>query len=398
MWDLPVLGPVSETNPALRASDWLYKIKPLMADLSSGSAYWWDSVVSEAQNAYDRYASSSSTLRGSIVGELKGELGDPRYTRLEARALAMLSKAVPDSVYQQALASRSLTTVGLLFQVLKSFQPGGLLERQSLLRGLGELPVAASAKQGVETLQTWFRWLARARSMTEVQIPDCSILLAALDVCSSDLLEKYPQVGFRCSAHRHAYRLDHCPTLCAVEEYGKSLLAEFEDLSINVEVEPESLKRDPKVSRLECSTAAGEYGGDEWAGYGSVGACRGWVQHRGCRFGAQCKFKHDVEKSAGSCKVCGAENHPSGKCRRPGGGAGEGAWAGSWAGSWEEVESPQKPQINKTVIEDIPVNDTPGRGTPSAPTPSAVDGLVSDVSNLLKSIRLASLHVCVCVT
>ena len=51
MWDLPVLGPVSETNPTLRASDWWYKIKPLMADLSSGSAYWWDSIVSEAQNA-----------------------------------------------------------------------------------------------------------------------------------------------------------------------------------------------------------------------------------------------------------------------------------------------------------------------------------------------------------
>ena len=404
MWDLPVLGPVSETNPALRASDWLYKIKPLMADLSSGSAYWWDSVVSEAQKAYDRYASSSSTLRGSIVGELSGELGDPRYTRLEARALAMLSKAVPDSVYQQALASRSLSTVGLLFQVLKSFQPGGLLERQSLLKGLGELSVAATAHQGVETLQTWFRWLARARSMSGVQVPDCSILLAALDNAGKTLLSSNPQVAFRCSVYRNMHNLDRNPTLAGVEEYGKQMLAEFEDLSVNVDATESPKRKNPKLNKVtedKGGKGGKSSGKDESTGKGAK-LCWGWSKPEGCKHGNTCTFKHDAEKSGSHCYNCGAEDHYKNACTRPGGGAKKsetqeasegdsqkGAGKGDKRKKGGKKGSPQKPQVNKTVIEEeTPPAPTNG-GDPSASAPADI---VADVSQLLKSMRLAALR------
>ena len=54
-WELPVLmGPTNEPNPAMRCNDWVYKIGPLMSDLAPKANVWWNLVLKEAQEAYQR--------------------------------------------------------------------------------------------------------------------------------------------------------------------------------------------------------------------------------------------------------------------------------------------------------------------------------------------------------
>ena len=86
----------------------------------------------------------------------------------------MLSKALPSGIYELALSSRNTSCVGLIFTTLKIYQPGGLMERSELLRGLTILAVAQNASSGVAIVRDWLRHLDRARNMG-VAIPDCSL-------------------------------------------------------------------------------------------------------------------------------------------------------------------------------------------------------------------------------
>ena len=155
-----------------------------------------------------------------------------RMTFAWHRAVQMLLQAVPESISNQAMATRTLSSVGILFQVLKQYQPGGLQERQELLRSLTDLPSVSSAAEAVSYLQGWFRHVGRARAMS-AQLPDGSLLLSALDGLARALLAQHAEMAFRLSLTRHTLRLDYQSDLTSVEEYARTLLAEFEVLALS---------------------------------------------------------------------------------------------------------------------------------------------------------------------
>ena len=128
-WELPKLGPVSEPNAAVRASDWLYRSALMLRDLSSKSWQWRDRVYEAALRHYHDYQQADPLSRGLLCADLPEDLRHHTFARLESRAVSMILHAVPESIASQALATRSLSTVGLLFQILKQYQPGSLGER-----------------------------------------------------------------------------------------------------------------------------------------------------------------------------------------------------------------------------------------------------------------------------
>ena len=145
--------------------------------------------MEEAREAYRKWLGATPLERLGIPGIPSSYLQRERFLRLESRSLAMLSKAVPQAIYDNALSIRNTTCVGLIFLVLKAFQPGGLHERTELLRGLTSLGETPTALQGVTALQYWFRHLERARSMG-VAVPDCTLLPDALDGMVKPMLVK----------------------------------------------------------------------------------------------------------------------------------------------------------------------------------------------------------------
>ena len=120
----------SEAGAAIRASDWLYRSALLLRDLSARSWEWYQRVQEASMQYYHEYQASDPLRTGQIMPDLPEDLRSPVYARLESRAVQMLLQAVPESISNQAMATRTLSSVGILFQVLKQYQPGGLQERQ----------------------------------------------------------------------------------------------------------------------------------------------------------------------------------------------------------------------------------------------------------------------------
>ena len=55
LWELPVLGPVTDVNPAMRFSDWVHRVTSYFNDLSPRGHEWWQQVLVEARAEYDRW-------------------------------------------------------------------------------------------------------------------------------------------------------------------------------------------------------------------------------------------------------------------------------------------------------------------------------------------------------
>ena len=331
-WDLPRLAPVHEAGAAVRASDWLYRSTLLLRDLSSRSWQWFDRVYEAALAYYSAYQQSDPLQRGQLKPELPQDLKDPMFARLESRAVQMFLQALPESVVNQATATRTLSTVGLLYQVLKQYQPGGLHERAELLRSLTESSVAQNAGDAVLLLQQWFRHVSRARGMN-IQLPDSSLLLAGLDGLSKVLLAQHTQVAFRLSLSRHSLRLDYQASVESVEEYAKVMLAEFEVLSLASEPKKPKLRRvkekdtesspDPKMPpKMPPTKGQGKSKGvnaevpaQERPAGSSTKPCLSWMSPEGCKYGDRCRFVHNVDDEAmrGRCFVCSAEGRALGK-------------------------------------------------------------------------------------
>ncbi|CAE7272645.1 TY5A, partial [Symbiodinium pilosum] len=154
-WTLPVLDDPSAPEAATRAADWLELVRPLMADLSQGSASWWQRVEWEARSLYAKWTAMSAINRGLLIPTMSSQLADIRFQRLESRAFSMLQAALPKAVKDELLATRTLTTVSAIFVTLKLYAPGGLAERNELLDSLTSLGVAKTAQDAVAQIRRW---------------------------------------------------------------------------------------------------------------------------------------------------------------------------------------------------------------------------------------------------
>ena len=88
----------------------------------------------------------------------------------------------------------------------------------------------------------------------QVQLPDRSLLLAALDSMAKNLLAEHTQVAFRVSLNRHQLRLDYRADIELVEAYARNLMAEFEVLSLASDPSPSPKK--PRVKKVKEKASA----------------------------------------------------------------------------------------------------------------------------------------------
>ena len=252
---------------------------------------------------YHEYQASDPLHRGQIRPDLSEDLRSPTFARLESRAVQMLLQAVPESISNQAMATRTLSSVGILYQVLKQYQPGFVF------------PAVSAAQDAVLYLQGWFRHVARARAMS-VQLPDGSLLLSALDGLARPLLSQNAQVAFRLSLTRHTLRLDYQSDLSSVEEYARTLLAEFEVLALSgSEVEgPQKRQRVRRIADPNSPNTSGLRPDPKPPS--SAKACNNWLSAHGCKYGARCNFHHDMESETlqGRCFYCSSPEHWANSC------------------------------------------------------------------------------------
>ena len=99
-----------------------------MSDLSDRSSLWWERVEAVSVEAYGRWQASGPLEKSLVECRVLAELQDPRYARLESRALGMLLEGVPDRIKDELVAIKGMTCANAVFRILLAYQPGGLGE------------------------------------------------------------------------------------------------------------------------------------------------------------------------------------------------------------------------------------------------------------------------------
>eukprot|EP00435_Cladocopium_sp_Y103_P038530 s827_g10.t1 len=319
--DLPQLGEWSSTEGPIMMGDWLTMLEPAIADLSESSEEWWSELIKAVQSWYGDHMKLSPLERTSHRPVPPVQLQQKKWQRLERRVASMLLKAVPESQKEELVAGKSLSAFAIMAHLQILYQPGGLGEKETILRNLEMPPEAATLPEAVVQLRRWSRWRLRARDIGVAE-PDASVLLRGLTRLVKKVLEAHADLRFRISLARSTLMLDSAPTAASVERFGVLLLAEIEQIAHTDRQERKTAATKPKINEMKFKKPEeleGEKNGSK--GKGKSGAegkglpCRYFLTDEGCRKGKDCGFAHNLDQEK-RCWSCGSKAHFANSCPR----------------------------------------------------------------------------------
>ena len=194
---LPKLVAPNPSGGSLEFQDWLELVGGLMSDVSDSSQLWWTSVLQLARDAFARWSVSSPVERLRVAPDDRTEIVEGKWSRVNARACAMLLDSLDASVKADIVARRATQNAAhIMFRLHTIYQPGGTNERDLILRNLHDPPPFKDVVAGVSLLRSWGRWHRRCLECGMVA-PDPSILARGLTTVTSQHIARNPDVQFR---------------------------------------------------------------------------------------------------------------------------------------------------------------------------------------------------------
>ena len=312
--ELPLLAEWDPVDAPLKMGDWMALMEPVISDLTATSELWWKEMVAHVQDWYQRHLRLAPLQRASHDPVPPPALQRPQWQRLEKRVASMLLRSIPEQQREELVAAKRLTVYGMLCHLQKIYQPGGLGEKQTLIRNLEEPPEAQSLGEAVQGLRRWLRWRQRASELQACE-PDPSVLVRSLTKITSRVLEVHKDLSFRIALARSTLLVDTSPTKEVVSQYAMHLLAEIEQVS-HVEKKIASNKvvntkaENPKMRRLEEETKGlGKRGDRKIQEFKKDNdekkpPCRFYMSDDGCKKGKSCRWQHVLDETLGSKKRC----------------------------------------------------------------------------------------------
>ena len=159
--------------------------------------------------------------------------------------------AVPEGQREDLISSKRLSALGIVCQLLVIYQPGGLAEKELILRSLEQPAETTGLPEAVQSLRKWMRWRRRASDL-KISEPDPFILLKGLNRIIRKPLEAHRDLSFRISLARSTLQVDATPTSSSVTSFALHLLAEFEQVVHQESAQTSKKKADPeKVKNLK---------------------------------------------------------------------------------------------------------------------------------------------------
>ena len=315
--DLPLLPPWDAQTGPLQLGDWLLLVEPIVSDLSITANEWWKAIVKAAEEWYRSHISMSPLERVKHDTEPPKHIVEERWQRVERRTSAMLLQAVPQVVRDELVSARRMGVFGILTYLMTSYCPGGVSEKQMLLRNLEEPPEIGSVSDAPAALRKWMRWRYRTKEVGAVA-PDPSLQLKGLLRMTRKILDGNRELQFRVSLVRSGLGIDTTPTDSSVEQFATHLLAEIEQLALAEKRSPSYHKGDPKIKYLEVEKGEkGKGKGKEKGEEENQRKCKFYLSEGGCRKGKECKWSHDQRDEKRRCFNCGSPEHLSPACTRP---------------------------------------------------------------------------------
>ena len=425
---LPKLPMLTSKTASVDMSDWLIEIQPIIGDLSNLASQWWSETLRRTMEQYARWLEASPLARLRLLApkpDLGEEMGNPRAVqRLEQRVTTLLMPTLPEELKNDIISNRTLWPAAILYRILRSFQPGGWTERADLLKALTSTTAAGSAAIAASLLRMWKRQRLRATELG-ASLPDLMIQVQAIEKIASKVLSGSQQSMFRVSSFRMESNIDEKPSETSILQFHELLLAEMDMLATG------SIAGGGEAPTLKAMTA-GQSSGEKPAVYDKNGGksfpCKFWGTPSGCRYGKRCSFLHNtLQDQAERCFVCSSLEHRKSSCPyREGpqpsdgsttstvGGGSKGGKNGKGGGKSTRIKGGDEkstkdgdPKVaamdgcgkttsstTTTTSQDQGKNDE-GPGDPPPPetsknaeTSGASETLMTEVSSLLKSIRL----------
>ena len=225
------LPPIPATMNPMELGDWLCLIGPILRDISSNSAKWWELTVAEAQRYYELWRVSTPVQRVKIQPKLPELLTTQAYLRTEQRGMGLLLRAMSDELKKVIIANRDLTSTHLIWLLLITFQPGGSGEKGQLLQTLTTVAPGTTPGEAATAVRHWRRCFQRAREI-DASLPDGTLLVKGLEGVAKLVANVDTQAAFRLAQSRAELAVDSMPSETAVWQYSQVLLAEAETLQL----------------------------------------------------------------------------------------------------------------------------------------------------------------------
>ena len=299
---LPKLVEPGGKNSMLDAGDWLAQLRPLVSDVCGGALRWWDNLMDATMTPYRKWLQAGPLEKLHIKAPTLQETS-AGSTRLDQRVTMMIMGAIPAGVRQEIVASRDLHAAGVLFKLLRTYQPGGLSEKAMVLDAITSTKAAGSAVEAADSLRLWRRQVLRAREL-DTKLPDATLQVKALDRIMADVLRMDPQANFRVQTFRLQNDVDTRPTEAIIDHLYDMMLAEADGMLYN-KAQTLVFKEEPAIKAMHGSP-------EKPAGRG---VCHAWGTAAGCRYGKRCRFIHnELEDKAARCWTCSSTQHLKSAC------------------------------------------------------------------------------------
>ena len=111
-------------------------------------------------------------------------LSVPKWAKLERRMATLLLKAIPEVQNDELVVTKRLSVFAILAHLHVTYCPGGISEKQMLLRNLEDPTEPGNLRDTVVGLRRGLRWRARAQ-----EEPDPSILVKGLNRLTKRVLD-----------------------------------------------------------------------------------------------------------------------------------------------------------------------------------------------------------------
>jgi hypothetical protein len=308
---LPLLPSPDGRDASLEAGDWLIQLEPLIGDLSKNAAGWWRKIM-DATSTYSCWLHADPLARLKIVVPENGTLSSG-FERLDQRVTSLLLQSVPKAIKDEIIATRELSTTAILFRVMRTFQPGGLLEKSRLLEDLTTITTVKTSQDVVAALRLWKRKASRASELC-AQLPDPLKLIRTLDGIAKPVVDSSPQASFRIATFRMNYSLDIRPSLANVWLFYDLLLAEAE---VAVHSSTTTSTTEAKTSTKAAVKAMQSPTTSKTTTQASMWPCKFWLSEGGCRQGQRCRWPHPwegVTDRTSRCTNCSSLQHLQADC------------------------------------------------------------------------------------
>ena len=413
---LPRLVEPTVQHAALEAGDWLAQIRPMIGDVSEQATRWWDCLVAITEREYRRWLASNPLEKLQVKAPDRSQTSEG-FVRLDQRVTTLLMSSLPDSVKQDLVATRQLHAAGVLFCILRKYQPGGLNEKTATLAALTQTSEASGPIEAADSLRLWQRQVNRVKELGAT-LPDPTLLVRALDVIMRGVLNQNPQASFRVSSFRLAQQIDVSPDERSVYNLHEMLLAEAEvmlyakaDNTAITGKHGETPMAKALISQAQPRQASGSQGN----------VCKWWGTSGGCRKGKQCGFVHEqLADAALRCWVCSSTEHRKTDCpyrqdavakgtggsdaqgeghKATGGPKGKGDGSKGKGKSKKDSKGHQGQGEGKATYGSSQPREGEEKGTPMVKSETVVNqegqvngaeqGLMTEVTSLLKSLRMA---------